>query len=173
MNPTSGAGPRVCAPDTLTELPRTKSNLAAHPFGNPGKSLELAGEEDIKSENRGQVTRLGNERPGRQLCEEDNKITVQISQLETRPILSLPSAHSLGPGSFQSPTEASLLPADLPFNNHPVAPSEHLAGRQGTRSSGSLSPKQPGPLPAVRQRPEEGAPPSVPALRHQGPPGGR
>lgn len=145
MNPKSGAGPTACAPDTLNF---TAQNPIS-PFilsGSPGKSLELAGEERMESENRGQVTRLGNEWPGHKLCEENKKIIDQTSQLETRPILSLPNAHSLGPGSLQSPTEVSLLPANLPFNNHPGAPTTCLAGRQVTHWSGSLSPVQTEPL---------------------------
>lgn len=162
MNPKPSAGPRVCAPDSLPKLPAQNSNLSFTLSGTTGTSLELAGEEATESENRGQVTRPGNEPPGRQLWEQNNKIIVQTSQLESRPVLSPPNAHHLGPGSFQSPTEASLLPENLSFNNRPVVPTEHLAGRQGTRLCGSLAlPKAAWALLAMRQRPEAGTQPSL------------
>ena len=59
---------------------------------------------------------------GHQLCDDNNKIT-ESSQLETRPVLSLPSIslphypmhYILTLGSFRSPTKASYLPVSLPF----------------------------------------------------------
>lgn len=79
MTPKSGAGPTARTPDTLTELHRAKSNLVVHPFRNPWKEPGASWGGGYRSENRGQVTRLGNERPGRQLCDENKKITDQTS----------------------------------------------------------------------------------------------